>query len=123
MLLAGSDDPVTLGISLVIVALTITIFVLSMWRVHRQMAAAKARYVAIARRLYADAYSPIREQASVQALQKQATVLSAAQSLDERAHNLQTWPVDEGTLRFIAVVVTGIVTSLIVRGLFVALGF
>jgi hypothetical protein len=123
VLLAGSDEPVTLGISLAIVAMTVAIFVLSMWRLHRQMAAAKARYVALARRLYADAYAPIRGEASVERLEAQASALRAAQSLDERANNLLTWPIDEGTLKFIAVVITGVVTSLVVRGLFAALGF
>ena len=123
VLLAGSDEPVTLGISLAVVVMTVAVFVLSMWRLHRQMAAAKARYVAATRRLYADAYAPIREHATVETLEKHASVLSAAQSLDERAHNLLAWPIDEGTLKFMAVVVTGVVTSLVVRGLFAAIGF
>lgn len=123
VLVAGSDEPVTLGVSLAIVALTIAIFVLSMWRVHRQMSAAKARYVAITSRLYADAYAPIRESTDVETLKASATALSAAQSLEERAHNLQTWPIDEGTLRFVVIVITGVVTGLIVRGSFAALGY
>ncbi len=123
VMLTGSDEPVTLGISLGVVLVAVALFVLSMWRVHRQMSAAKARYVAIARDLYADAYAPIRNAAGVRPLEAQASALTAAQSLEERAHNLPTWPVDEGTLRFIAVVVTGVVTSLVVRGLFAALGF
>lgn len=94
-----------------------------MWRLHRQMATAKARYVAVARRLYADAYAPVREVTSVEALGSAATALSAAQSLEERAHNLQTWPIDEGTLPFVVIVTTGVVTGLIVRGSFAALGY
>jgi hypothetical protein len=123
ILLVSSIAPVALGINLAIVAFTLVIFVLSMWRLHRQMAAARARYVALAGRLYRDAYAPIRDRAGVDALEAQATALRAAQSLDERAHSLASWPVEEGTLRFIAVVITGVVTSLIVRGLFAALGF
>jgi hypothetical protein len=123
ILIVASTVPVTLGISLAIVALTITVFVLSMVRLHRQMAAAKVRYVALAGRLYRDAYAPIRNKPGVDTLEAQATALRAAQSLDERAHSLATWPLEEGTLRFIAVVITGVVTSLIVRGLFAALGF
>ena len=34
-----------------------------------------------------------------------------------------TWPLDEGTLRFVVVMVTGIVTGVIVRAVFAALGF
>lgn len=123
VLLASSDQPVTLGISLTIVGVAVAIFVLSMWRLHRQMAAAKTQYIAIARRLYAEAYAPIRQETSVATLEAQSSVLRAAQTLEERAHNLPSWPIDEGTLRFIAVVITGVVTSLIVRGLFAAAGF
>jgi hypothetical protein len=42
---------------------------------------------------------------------------------EERARNLLTWPIEQSTLRFMAVVVTGVVTSLVVRGLFAAFGF
>jgi hypothetical protein len=122
VLLAGSDEPVTLGISLAIVAVSVGIFLLSMWRLHRQMSAAKARYIELARDLYARAYEPVRTEPTIAKLDEQASVLSAAQSLDERAHGLPTWPIDEGTLRFIAVVITGVVTSLVVRGLFAAVG-
>jgi hypothetical protein len=34
-----------------------------------------------------------------------------------------TWPIDESTVRFMMVVITGVVTSLVVRALFGALGF
>jgi hypothetical protein len=123
VLLAGADEPVTLAIGLAIVASTVGVLVLSMWRLHRQMAAAKARYVATARRLYAEAYAPVRTRPDVETLEARAAVISAAQALDERAHGLPTWPVDEGTLRFVIVVVTGVVTSLVVRALFSALEF
>lgn len=123
VLLAGSDEPITLGISLTIVATTVGVYVLSMWRIHRQMVAAKARYVALARRLYAEAYAPLRADPSVETLEAGASTLSAAQALEARAHAVPTWPLDDGTLKFVAVVTTGVVTSLVVRGLFAALGF
>ena len=53
---------------------------------------------------------------------KQASALRAADSLDQRAHGLPTWPIDESTSRFMVVIVTGVVTSLVVRGLFAAIG-
>jgi hypothetical protein len=122
VLLAGSDEPVTLGISLAIVAVSVGSFLLSMWRLHRQMSAAKARYTDFARDLYARAYEPVRSEPTIRKLEEQASALGAAQSLDERAHGLPTWPIDEGTSRFIAVVITGVVTSLVVRGFFAAVG-
>jgi len=123
VLLAGSDEPVTLGISLAVVGISVGTFIWSMARLHRQMAKAKARYVAFARQLYADAYAPVGRAPSVESLSAQASALGAAQALDERAANILTWPVDEGTLRFIVVVVTGVLTSLVVRALFAAIGF
>jgi hypothetical protein len=123
IMLIAADEPVTLGIDLAIVALTVAVFVLSMSRLHRQMSAVKEGHVADARRLYAEAYLPIRQRGDVASLEAQSSALNVAQSLEERAHNMTTWPLDEGTLRFIAVVVTGVVTSVIVRGMFAALGF
>jgi hypothetical protein len=123
VMLVASDEPVTLAISLVVVAVTVSAFVLSMWRLHLQMAAAKARHVELARRLYAEAYAPIRKQADLATLEAQANVLGVAQSLDDRAHGLPAWPIDEGTLRFLVVVITGVITSLVVRALFAAIGF
>lgn len=120
VLLAGSDEPVTLGISLAIVAVSVGTFLLSMWRLHRQMSAAKSRFVAITRDLYDQAYAALRSEPTVGKLEEKATVLSAAQSLAERAGGLPTWPINESTLRFIAVVVTGVVTSMVVRALFAA---
>jgi hypothetical protein len=123
VMLAASDEPVTLTISLTIVGSAVAIFFLSMWRLHRQMASAKARFVVITRGLYSGAYEPLRSEPTVTTLEAQANALGAAQGLEERARNLLTWPIAEGTLRFMAVVVTGVVTSLVVRGLFAALGF
>lgn len=123
VLLAGAGDPVTLWIGLAIIALSVAIFLLSMWRLHRQMATAKARYVEMTRRLYAEAYAPIRERPDAASLEARSSVLSVAHALEERAANLPTWPIDEGTLKFIAVVITGVVTSVVVRGLFAAIGF
>lgn len=122
VLLAGSDEPVTLGISLALVATSVGVYLLSMWRIHRQMVAAKARYVAIARRLYAEAYEPMRADPSVATLETRASVLGQAQALEARAHDIPTWPLDEGTLRFVAVVITGVVTSLVVRALLATAG-
>ena len=122
VLVAGADAPGTLAISLTLVAVVVAIYALSMWRLHRQMAAAKDRYVAIARQLYADAYAPVRDRPDVATLEASSSALSVAQSLDERAAGLPTWPIDEGTARFVVVIITGVVTSLIVRALFAAVG-
>ena len=123
VLVAGSDEPGTLAISLTLVVGVVVVYALSMWRLHRQMAAAKERYVSTARQLYADAYAPIRARPDIETLTAVSSALSVAQSLDARAAGLPTWPIDEGTARFVAVVITGVITSIIVRALFAAVGF
>ena len=123
LLLAGSDQPVTFGISIAIVALAVAIFVLSLWRIHRQMVSARDRFTQFTRQLYAEAYAPIRADPKAATMEARSAALRVAQSLDERAHNLLTWPINEGTVRFIAVVITSVLTSLIVRALFAAVGF
>jgi hypothetical protein len=122
VLLVAVDEPVTLAIAIVIVAVTLAAYFWSMWRIHRQMGAAKTRYVEVAERLYRDAYAPVREKPDVANLEARATVLSAAEALDQRAHGLPTWPIDESTSRFVVVIVTGVVTSLVVRALFATIG-
>jgi hypothetical protein len=123
VMLVAADEPVTFIISLVIVAVTLVAFVLSMWRLHLQMAAAKNRHVDAARRMYADAYAPVRAKPNLDTLEAQSNVLRVAQALDDRADGLPTWPIDEGTMRFLIVVITGVITGLVVRGLFAAIGF
>jgi hypothetical protein len=122
VMLVGVDEPVTLGISLVIVAVAVGVFILSMWRLHGQMSSAKARFVDRTQQLYANAYAPLRVEPTIAVMEKQASALRAADSLDQRAHGLPTWPIDESTSRFMVVIVTGVVTSLVVRGLFAAIG-
>lgn len=122
VILVGAIDPLTLAVSLTLVFGVLGIFALSMWRLHRQMATAKKRYVAEARRLYAAAYAPLRDEPDLAALGAASSALSVAQSLEERATGLPTWPIDDGTARFVAVIITGVVTSLIVRALFLAIG-
>lgn len=123
VLLLAADEPITVAIGLTLVVGSVGVYGLSMWRLHRQMAAAKERYVETARRLYADAYAPIHDRPNVETLEATSSALSVAQSLDERAAGLPTWPIDEGTARFVAVTITGVLTSLIVRALFAAIGF
>lgn len=123
ILVVGSDEPVTLGISLAVVAVVVGGFVLSMYRLHRQLAAARRTYRAFARRLYAEAYEPLRASPTAETLEARAAALRAAEALDARARGVLTWPLDEGAVRFVAVVISSVVTSVIVRALFAALGF
>ena len=122
ILVTSSANLPTVAMSLLVVAVLVAMFFLSMWRLHAQMAAARARHIAQARALYAAAFAPLRTNPTLEALDAQATSLTAARELVERAERTLAWPVDEGLTAWMVVIVTGVVTSVIVRVLFAAAG-
>jgi hypothetical protein len=121
-LLVSGRDVTTFVLVAVVVVISVGLFVLSVTRLHRQMAAAKASYVALTRRLVEEAYGPITADTSLAALQDRAGALEIAQPLADRADRILAWPIDERAVAFITVVVTGVLTSVIVRLVFAAAG-
>jgi hypothetical protein len=122
LIVVTADNLSTVSMSLAVVGVSTALFFLSMSRLHRQLAAAKSGYVGLARTLYAEAYAPVRTKPSLKALQAQAAALDVAQALVERAERVQEWPIDERATAWVAVVVTGVVTSLLVRLVLAATG-
>jgi hypothetical protein len=122
LMLAASASESTFALSLIVILASVALLFLSMFRLHRQMTAAKAEYVEQARELYRQAYEPVRKDMSIAALGTQGQVLSVAQALLERAEHILEWPIDERATAWVAVVVTGVVTSLIVRVVLAAAG-
>jgi hypothetical protein len=122
LIVVAADNLATVSMSLAVVGVSTALFFLSMFRLHRQLAAAKAGYVGLARSLYAEAYEPVRTKPSLKTLQTQAPALDVAQALVERAERVQEWPIDERATAWVAVVVTGVVTSLLVRLVLAATG-
>jgi ABC-type multidrug transport system fused ATPase/permease subunit len=123
IVIADLDDSLTTTIALLVLLVSVPVFFLSMWRLHRQMTEAKTRYIEEARRLYAAAYEPVRTNPTVETLRQQSDALSAAQALEDRAHKILEWPISEGVTAVIAVIFVGVVTSLIVRVIFIAAGY
>jgi hypothetical protein len=117
----SSTNVTTVAASVTIVGVIVVVFFLSMWRLHEQMVAARRGVLRETRRLVAEAYAPFRTAANVGDLEAQAPVLVAAQGLEERAERLLAWPVDEAMTAWVAVIATGVVTSLIVRIVLAAL--
>ena len=115
LLIFAGSDLTTVGTSVTILAVVVGLFVLSMLRLHGQMRTAKAGYVAMTRRLIAEAYAPVRASTDLSTLQASKPTLDAAQSLAERADRLLEWPIDERMIAWITVVVTGVATGLVVR--------
>jgi hypothetical protein len=122
LMLAASASESTFALSLVVILASVALLFLSMFRLHLQMATAKAEYVRQARELYRQAYEPVGRDPSIAALESQGQVLSVAHELVERAEHILEWPIDERATAWIAVVVTGVVTSLIVRLVLAAAG-
>jgi hypothetical protein len=119
-LLASTRNGSTFFITALILAVNLPIFFSSMWRLHRQMSGAKARYVCDARELYAAAYEPLRSNPSLSVLRKQASVLDAASALQERAERIQVWPINDGLIAIISFIVAGITSGIVVRLIAVA---
>jgi hypothetical protein len=121
-LLATGRDPSTFYLTAAIVLGSVALFVLSLVRLHGRMQAAKLRYLALTRALVAEAYAPVRNEPRLATVAQQAATLGAAQALADRAERILVWPVDERAVAFIGVVVTGVLTSVIVRLIFAAAG-
>ena len=122
-LLATTRNPTTFVIVVVILTVNVPIFFLSMWRLHSQMSGAKARHVSEARALYAAAFEPLRSNASVAVLRRQASVLEAARALEERAERIQAWPINEGLMAIMGFIVAGVTSGIVVRLIVVAANF
>lgn len=122
LVLTGLSDVVGLAIGLFILGAGVAAFFLSLARLHRQMVAIKAAEVEIARDLYARAYEPVRSDRTLDSLERQQSLLSAADALDRRAGAIHEWPLSEGTITRVITVVTSVVAMMIGRVILDPLG-
>jgi hypothetical protein len=109
VLLTGLPDVVGVVLGIVLLAGALGLFVLSLFRLHRQMVEVKEREIAIARELYAQAYEPVQTERTLETLEQQRGLLSAADALEKRAHAIHEWPIDEGTVARVITVATSVV--------------
>jgi hypothetical protein len=107
VVLTGLPDVVGFVIGLVVLAGGLGAFFFSLWGLHRQMTAVKEGQVAISRELYAEAYEPVRVERTLEALERQRGLITAAEALEKRALAIHDWPVDQATWAW----VIGIATS------------
>jgi hypothetical protein len=115
VLLTGLPDVVGVAIGALVLGGGLTAFVLSLRRLHGQMLEVKASELANARRLYAEAYEPVRTAGTLEALEQQRQLLSAADALESRAHAIHEWPIDEGTVARVITIATSVVAITIGR--------
>ncbi|HEV8353526.1 MAG TPA: hypothetical protein VGR24_04950 [bacterium] len=121
-LLVNIDSRLDLAVGLVFFLAGIGLFFLSMARLHRQMAAAKQRYLASTRALYAEAFAPVKASWSLQSLAERVPLLGAAKALEDRALAIQEWPFDERTNSRIVILISGVTVAAISRFVLAALG-
>lgn len=112
---SNADDLASVVVSLAVLAMSVALLLLSMWRLHRQLVDAKARHLARTRAAYAAAYEPYRVDGSLSTLEAQASVLGAAQALDERAHQIREWPIDQRVGRIMSFAIAAVASTIIGR--------
>lgn len=110
----------TMGVLILLAG--VAAFFLSLRRLNRQMVAAKQQELAWARRLYAQAFRPVREEGTLEALQRQSGLLGAAEALEKRAERIQEWPFDEGTFARVVAISSTVVAAILARVLLAPFG-
>jgi hypothetical protein len=122
LLLASGRNRLGLGLGLLVLLAGVAAFFLSLRRLNRQMVAAKQRELAWTRRLYAQALQPVREEGTLETLQRQSGLLSAAEALEKRAERIQEWPFDEATFARVVTISSTVVGAMLARILLAPLG-
>jgi hypothetical protein len=123
VLVTGLPDVVGLVVGLLVLAGGLGAFFFSLFGLHRQMVEVKDNELTLAREMYAEAYEPVRVARTLEALEAQHTLLSAADALEKRARAIHTWPFAEGTWAWLIGIATSVVTITCVRLVLRPLGF
>ena len=120
VLIATTRNPTTFFITVVILAISLPTFFLSMWRLHRPDERSQGANVARRARSTPRHTSPFELSPSLSVLRAQAQVLDSARALEERAQRIQAWPLDEWLIAIIGFVVAGVTSGIVVRFIVVA---
>ena len=115
VLLTALPDALAVAIGVLVLAAALAAFFLSLFRLHRRMVGLKAQELALARGLYAQAYEPVRAAPTLDVLEQQHGLLSAADALERRARAIHDWPIDEGTFARVLTIATSVVGITVAR--------
>ena len=113
--LTGLPDVVGAIIGTVVLGLVLVAFFLSLLRLHWQMVEVKKGELAVARDLYREAYAPVHQARTLDALEEQTGLLSAADALEKRASAIHEWPFEERTPTIVITIVTSVVAMTLGR--------
>jgi hypothetical protein len=107
-----SDIPgVIVGISVLVAG--VGLFFLSLRRLNRQMVAVKQRELERVRDLYRHAYQPVRDEPTLEVLQRQAGLRSAAEALESGQSASKTWPFDEAIFAQVVTIASSVAVIII----------
>jgi hypothetical protein len=115
LLLTGLPDVVGAVIGVAVLAVALLTFFLSMVGLHRQMVDVKRAELERARALYAQAYEPVHASPTLDALERQRNLLSAAEGLERRASAIHEWPFSERTPTLVITILTSVTAMTIGR--------
>jgi hypothetical protein len=115
LLLTGLPDVVGAVIGVLVLAAAVMTFFLSMLGLHHQMIIVKRRELERARGLYAQAYEPVHISPTLDVLERQRNLLSAADALEKRASAIHEWPFAERTPTLVITIVTSVIAMTIGR--------
>ena len=117
-----AHDLIGYAIGLGVFLFVLVALVVSFWRIHVQMVAAKARYQAEARQLLAEASEPFGRDPSLDSLETQAHRIAAAEAFEKRADAILEWPIDDRIVTRTVLIATGAIAGLIARVVATQLG-
>jgi hypothetical protein len=115
LVVTGFTDLPGVFLGIAVLAAGLGLFFLSLRRVNRQMVAVKQRELQLALDLYMQAYRPVRDQPSLEMLQRQAGLLKAAEDLEKRAERIMEWPFDEPTFARVVTIASSVTAAIIAR--------
>jgi hypothetical protein len=115
LVLTGLPDLVGVAIGVVVLNAALAAFFLSLFRLHRRMVEVKESELARARELYAEASEPVRTSPTLEILERQHPLLSAADALERRADAIHEWPIDEGLVARVITISTSVVGITVAR--------
>jgi hypothetical protein len=115
LVLSAAANQLGLVIGMLVLLFGVGLFFLSLRRLNRQMVAVKQREIARAQHLYAQAFEPVQEAGTLEALQRQSGALSAAEAMEKRAERIQEWPFDEATFARVVTISSTVIAAIIAR--------
>ena len=122
LLVVSFVNPVYLILDLVLFAPGVALFVLSLYRLHRQMIATRRRHVERARALFVQAHGPHWESGDLAGWRRDSGMLLAVAEMERRANSTSTWPFSSGSRAVILTLTIGLSVTLIGRLITFTLG-